>query len=54
MIGRWQDKRYSVKVPDACAGVGVKSMTPYALLRLQGVRFVLAAAAPTARRADAE
>ncbi|GMU35148.1 MAG: DUF4411 family protein [Planctomycetia bacterium] len=30
-----------IKVPDACAGVGVKSMTPYALLRLQGVRFVL-------------
>lgn len=30
-----------IKVPDACAGVGVRSMTPYALLRLQGVRFVL-------------
>lgn len=40
MIGRWQVRAYSVKVPDACAGVGVKSMTPYAMLRLLGVRFV--------------
>jgi hypothetical protein len=25
-----------IKVPDACAGVGVKSLTPYALVRLKG------------------
>jgi hypothetical protein len=31
-----------IKVPDACAGVGIKCMTPYALMRNQGVRFVLA------------
>ena len=30
-----------IKVPDACAGVGIKCMTPYALMRLQGVRLVL-------------
>lgn len=34
--------RKRIKVPDACAGVGVKCMTPYAVMRLQGVRFVLA------------
>jgi len=31
-----------IKVPDACAGVGVKCMTPYAVMRLVGVRLVLA------------
>lgn len=31
-----------IKVPDACAGVGVKCMTPYALMRLRGVKLVLA------------
>lgn len=30
-----------IKVPDACPGVGVKCMTPYALMRLEGVRLVL-------------
>jgi hypothetical protein len=30
-----------IKVPDACAGVGVKCMTPYAVMRLAGVRLVL-------------
>lgn len=32
-----------IKVPDACAGLNIKCMTPYALLRLQGVRLVLEA-----------
>jgi hypothetical protein len=40
-----------IKVPDACAGVGVKCMTPYEVMRLQGVRLVLgsvpSAAPPT-------
>ncbi len=31
-----------IKVPDACAGVGVKCVTPYTLMRLRGVRLVLA------------
>ncbi|HMN95293.1 MAG TPA: DUF4411 family protein [Phycisphaerales bacterium] len=30
-----------IKVPDACAGVGVKCLTPYAMMRLQGVRLEL-------------
>ncbi|MCA3006249.1 MAG: DUF4411 family protein [Phycisphaerales bacterium] len=30
-----------IKVPDACAGVGIKCMTPYAMLRLHRVRLVL-------------
>jgi hypothetical protein len=30
-----------IKVPDACAGVGVKCLTPYALMRLEGVKLVL-------------
>jgi hypothetical protein len=30
-----------IKVPDACAGVGVKCITPYALMRLEGVKLVL-------------
>lgn len=41
--------RKKIKVPDACAGVGIKCMTPYALMRLQGVRLVLAPSSPTAR-----
>ena len=32
-----------IKVPDACAGVGVKCMTPYDVMRLCGVRLVLEA-----------
>jgi hypothetical protein len=31
-----------IKVPDACAGVGTKCMTPYEVMRLRGVRLVLA------------
>ncbi len=30
-----------IKVPDACIAVGVKCMTPYAVMRLMGVRLVL-------------
>ncbi|CAG0962829.1 hypothetical protein PHYC_00820 [Phycisphaerales bacterium] len=30
-----------IKVPDACAGVGIKCMTPYEVMRLYGVRLVL-------------
>lgn len=33
-----------IKVPDACASVGLKCITPYAMMRLQGVRLVLAPA----------
>lgn len=33
-----------IKVPDACAGVSVKCMTPYEVMRLMGVRLVLAPA----------
>jgi hypothetical protein len=33
-----------IKVPDACAGVGVKCITPYMMVRLQRVRLVLAEA----------
>lgn len=33
--------RRKIKVPDACAGVGLRCMTPYALMRLQRVRLVL-------------
>lgn len=32
-----------IKVPDACAGVSVKCMTPYEVMRLRGVRLVLEA-----------
>jgi hypothetical protein len=34
-----------IKVPDACAGVSVKCMTPYEVMRLRGVRLVLAGGA---------
>jgi hypothetical protein len=37
-----------IKVPDACAGVGVKCMTPYAVMRLMGVRLVLGQVGGTA------
>ncbi len=30
-----------IKVPDACAGLGVKCMTPYAVMRVMGVRLIL-------------
>lgn len=33
-----------IKVPDACAGVEIKCITPYMMMRLQRVRLVLDAA----------
>lgn len=30
-----------IKVPDACIGLGVKCMSPYAMLRHEGAKFVL-------------
>jgi hypothetical protein len=30
-----------IKIPDACLGVGVKFMTPFAMLRRERARFVL-------------
>ena len=35
-----------IKVPDACAGVSVKCMTPYEVMRLRSVRLVLAGGTP--------
>jgi hypothetical protein len=32
-----------IKIPDACIGLGIKSMTPYEMLRTERVRFVLGA-----------
>ena len=37
-----------IKIPDACAGVGVVCMTPYEMLRIEQARFVLGAAQPGA------
>lgn len=34
-----------IKVPDACAGLSVKCMTPYEVMRLRGVRLVLSGTA---------
>ncbi len=31
-----------IKIPDACIGLGIKCMTPYAMLRRERARFVLA------------
>ena len=31
-----------IKIPDACMGLGVKCMTPFAMLRAAGARFVRA------------
>ncbi len=31
-----------IKIPDACIGLGVKHLTPYAMLRSEHARFVLA------------
>jgi hypothetical protein len=33
--------RKKIKVPDACAGLGVRCMTPYALMRIEGVKLIL-------------
>lgn len=30
-----------IKIPDVCIGLGVKSMTPYEMLRVEHARFVL-------------
>jgi hypothetical protein len=30
-----------VKIPDACAGLGIRFMTPFAMLRTERARFVL-------------
>jgi len=30
-----------IKIPNACVGLGIKCMTPYAMLRLERARFVL-------------
>jgi hypothetical protein len=30
-----------IKIPDACIGLGIKSMTPFEMLRLERARFVL-------------
>jgi uncharacterized protein DUF4411 len=32
-----------IKIPDACIGLGIKCMTPFAMLRLERARFVLGA-----------
>ncbi len=33
--------RRKIKIPNACIGLGIKHMTPYEMLRLEGARFVL-------------
>jgi len=30
-----------IKIPDACIGLGIKCMTPFAMLRRERARFVL-------------
>jgi hypothetical protein len=30
-----------IKIPDACIGLGIKSMTPYEMLRTERARFIL-------------
>ncbi|MEX2375763.1 MAG: DUF4411 family protein, partial [Dehalococcoidia bacterium] len=32
---------HKVKIPDVCIGMGVKCMTPFEMLRVEGARFVL-------------
>lgn len=32
-----------IKIPDACIGLGIKCMTPFAMLRRERARFVLGA-----------
>lgn len=34
-----------VKIPNVCIGLGIKHMTPYEMLRREGVKFVLAGSA---------
>lgn len=33
--------RRKIKIPDACIGLGIKCMNPFAMLRLERARFVL-------------
>jgi hypothetical protein len=33
-----------IKIPDVCIGLGIKCMTPFQMLRLEGARFVLESA----------
>lgn len=36
-----RNSRNTIKIPDACIGVGVRFMTPYQMLRIEKARFVL-------------
>lgn len=36
-----RSSRNTIKIPDACLGVGVPFMTPYQMLRIEKARFVL-------------
>ncbi len=38
-----------IKIPDACIGLGVRCVTPYAMLRQERARFVLGLPAPVVR-----
>ena len=33
--------RKKIKIPDACAGLGITCLTPFEMLRREGARFVL-------------
>lgn len=35
------DSRRKIKIPNVCIGIGVHSITPYAMLRRERVRFIL-------------
>ncbi len=35
------DSRKKIKIPNVCAGLGLRFMTPYQMLRLERARFVL-------------
>ena len=35
------DSKKKIKIPDVCIGLGIKCMTPYAMLRTEKARFVL-------------
>jgi len=36
-----KNSRHTIKIPDACLGVGVRFMTPYQMLRIEKAHFVL-------------
>ena len=42
-LGSTSKKR--IKIPDVCAGFGIECLTPFEMLRREGARFVLEAAA---------